>query len=143
MEFLRYVIVFFAVGLGTGVIGGLLFLLLMPVLSRLRGTQSGIVVVGTMNGAATMLAVYVSYIMCGWTGGEASYLMYAIAAFALISNDLSRISRFKSAYSIAGEIHAKESDTRAAMVRTEQMNFGADLVGFAIGLLLIPRLDFI
>ena len=69
-----------------------------------------------------------------------SYLMYAISAVAMISNDLSRVNRYKAVYSAGDPTLTEERDVKAAMVQTEQMNLYADMVGFSVGLLLIPTL---
>ena len=140
MEILRYIIVFFTVGWGCGIIEAILFVLIIPLICLLRGTTARGGVVAVSNGVATLLALYLAHLACSWTGGQATLLMFGIAFWALLSNDLRRIKRAKGGI-ILGRI-VEDENFRVGMVQTEKMNLIADVVGFSAGLALIPRLEF-
>ena len=143
MEIVRYIIVFFVVGWGQGIIGSILSLLFIPILSPLRGTNAGRAVNAVSNGIATLLAVWLASIACDWTGGQAKYLMFTFALLMMVSNDMGRISRAKVSVSMGGEDLTENPELREGWVLTEQMSTVADLIGFGVGLALIPRLAFI
>jgi hypothetical protein len=140
MELLRYIIVFLVVGWGGGLLGGLLFLITLPLLSRLRGTTTGRVMSAAANGLATLVAVVLAFHACRWTGDEPSYGMFAVALVAMISNNCWRIRRALSARTIGCQALDEEPTMRAGVVTTERMNSVADLLGFACGLAVIPTL---
>jgi len=135
MELLRYMIVFFMVGWGGGIIGSFIFLLTLPAVSFLRGTDAGRGFVAASKAGATLLAVYLAYHVAGWTGGEAKYLMFGVAFWAMVLNDLWRIRRARALGSMGGE-----PLDRTGMVRTEQWTLAADVVCFSIALAFLPRL---
>ena len=141
MEFLRYLIVFFVVGWGGGLLSGLLFFITLPLLSSLRRTTLGRMVNAAENSLATLVAVVMAFHFCRWTGDYPSYGMFALAFVAMMSNNLWRIRRVKSAYTIGGETFDEAPAMRAGVVVTEQMNLVGDLLGFAGGLALVPSLS--
>ena len=135
LEILRYVIVFFVVGWGAGLISALSLFLLNPLWSSIRGTDLGRVIVASTNGAATFIAVYLAYYLVGLTGSPAKYAMYAIAFTALMSNDLWRIRTTYARLKPFG--HQLD---QAGVVVTEKLNLAADVIGFAVGIAILPRM---
>ena len=135
LEILRYVIVFFVVGWGAGLIAAFSVFLLNPLWPSIRGTNLGRIIVASTNGAAIFAAVYLAYYLVGLTGSPAKYAMYAIAFTALMSNDLWRI---RTTYARL-EPFEHQLD-QSGVVLTEQLNLAADVIGFVVGIAILPRM---
>jgi phosphotransferase system glucose/maltose/N-acetylglucosamine-specific IIC component len=141
LEFLRYAIVFFTVGWGGGLILGLLSIITLPLLSILRKTVLGRIMNAATTGLSTLIAVVLAYFFCQRTGGNATYGMFAIAFWAMVSNDLWRIRHAHNRSSILGQEVDEDPNTRAGLESTERMGLVGDLIGFSIGLTLLPTLS--
>ena len=136
MEFLRYVIAFFVIGWGGAIVAFILFLITSPLISSLRNTDLGRVIVAATNGAGVFVAVSAFFAICRWTGGEAKLSMFALPLLLLLKNDIWRIRRAQAAHSVPGLELADDSDLRSGVVTTERMNLFADLIAFTLGILL-------
>jgi Ni/Fe-hydrogenase subunit HybB-like protein len=143
MELLRYALVFLTIALVGGLLGATLVLLLSPLIAPFRRTDIGRVLVATANGVGILLAVHLAFRVCRWTGELPSYLMYALPFCAMISNDLWRIRRARTAPGVLGLDLAADPSLRRDVVLTERMNVVADTVGFLVGVLLLPALTFV
>ena len=136
MEFLRYVIAFFLIGWGGAIIASILFVMVSPLIAPLRTTSVGRAIVAATNGAGVFFAVSAFFVICRWTGGEAKLSMFALPLLLTLKNDIWRIRRAKVAHSVPGLVLADNSALRAGVVTTERMNLVADVVAFAVGILL-------
>ncbi len=140
MEVLRYALVFFVVGWGGGLIGGVFFIVTLPFHSPLRGTNAGRVFNALLNGTAVFLSVVLAALVRRWTGGQPKSAMFAFACVAMLLNDRWRINRVQTASVFASEDLDSDESMRANLVLTERLNMVADVAGFAMALWLLPAM---
>jgi hypothetical protein len=112
----------------------------MPLLNPFRGTDFARGVVSAINGLAIAVSVIAAHWVCGFTGGDASYAMYALPFVAMVLNDWQRIGQMRVRRSVAGQDISSEPDLRPGMIRSEHMSAVADVVGFGVGISLLPSL---
>ena len=142
MEFLRYLLVFVVIGWVGGLIGFVFFAVLRAALRRMRDTNAGRVLVAAANGTAVFLSVLLAARLCDWTGGAPKSAMFLLAFVAMVMNDVWRINRMKTAATFGGQILDENEGLRVNLVLTERLNAGTDLVGFALGLWVLPSMPF-
>ena len=134
MTIAAYVLAFFTIGWGTGIITAVL----LP-LSLLFGRGAAGRIANTLtNGVATFIATYAVKLICGWLSVEMTYAMFVLPLIAMVSNDLNRIRRVQTAASFAGVDISSDPEMRQGMISTERSNLWADLFGFAVAILLLP-----
>jgi len=134
-----YVLAFFTIGWG----GGLFALPFFPLVIAFRRKYMGKAVNFLANGFGTFLATVAVVWICKWLGVQQAYAMFVLPLFAMLSNDAQRIRRAKNAFTFAGVDFTQDPDARPAVVATETANMWADVLGFAVGIVLISPMDFV
>lgn len=142
MELIRYIVVFLGVVLGGGLCRAAILPVELGLLALLRGHIRG-AFVAIATGTCTLLAVLLSYWLCGLTGRPPSYSMFAVAMIALLLNDVGRISRAIRADHLHGQTWENDPAFRSGVLLTEQLGLAANVLGAVTALLILPSLRLI
>lgn len=131
-----YVLAFFCVGWGQGIIG----ILFLPVVLPFKNSALMRPMEFLTNGTSTFLATYAVYWICVWLNTSPTYLMFAFPLIAFVANDLKRIQRSKEAMTIGGLTWESNQSEREGMVISEKINLYSDIVGFGIAVAILTPL---
>lgn len=136
MTILAYILAFFTIGWGSGIVGLVFMPLIMAAIkspgSLIHRTTNFIV-----NFVATFVATYAVSFVCTWLNVETVYAMFVLPFFAMTSNDFHRISsRASSDYNPTDNPNMPE-----ILLGIEVSNLWADIIGFGLAIVLMSPLN--
>ncbi|MCG8345316.1 MAG: hypothetical protein MI685_09205 [Chlorobiales bacterium] len=136
MTILAYILAFFTIGWGSGIVG-LVFMPLIMAAIKSPGSLIHRCANFSVNLVATFIATYAVSFVCSWLNVETVYAMFALPFFAMISNDLKRISAQASSDSNLTD----NPDVPEIILGIEVSNLWADIIGFGLAIVLMSPLN--
>lgn len=137
MIIIAYILAFITIGWGSGFLG----LIFMPVIMaaiKIPGSSLHRITNFFINFTSSFIATYAVSFVCIWLKVETVYAMFVLPLFAIISNDLQRIS----AKATTDYNPTDNPNIPKILLGIEISNLWADIIGFGLAITLMSLLNF-